>query len=147
MHGSVREIRERERLTTTRGKGKERGDGVDQRARVLERKEAENGEGRKEKKEWRKFGDRVKEEEEIEVNRGFEDEKWVNFIDFKVKEEVIDELFDNVRSRRGTASTSNVSLFYRSFSIYNACFWCCRWFVVQIYGFAHIQTCVAETLG
>ena len=51
MHGSVRERRERERLTATRGKGKERGDGVDQRARVLERKEAENGEGRKEKKE------------------------------------------------------------------------------------------------
>ena len=90
MHGSVRERRERERLIATRGKGKERGDGVDQRARVLERKE---------KKEWRKFGDRVKEEEKIEVNRGFEDEKWVNFIDFKVKEEVIDELFDNVRSR------------------------------------------------
>ena len=90
MHGSVRERRERERLIAMRGKGKERGDGVDQRARVLERKE---------KKEWRKFGDRVKEEEKIEVNRGFEDEKWVNFIDFKVKEEVIDELFDNVRSR------------------------------------------------
>ena len=108
MHGSVRERRERERLTATREKGKERGDGVDQRARVLERKE---------KKEWRKFGDRVKEEEKIEVNRGFEDEKWVNFIDSKVKEEVSDELFDNVRSRRGTASVSNINLFYRSFSI------------------------------
>ena len=90
MHDNVGERRGRERLTATREKGKERGDGVDQRARVLERKE---------KKEWRKFGDRVKEEEKIEVNRGFEDEKWVNFIDFKVKEEVIDELFDNVRSR------------------------------------------------
>ena len=71
----MRERRGRERLTTTREKGKERGDGVDQRDRVSERKEAENGEGRKEKKEQRKFGDRVKEEEEIEVNWGFEDEK------------------------------------------------------------------------
>ena len=62
-------------MTATREKGKERGDGVDQRARVSERKEAENGEGRKEKKEQRKFGDRVQEEEEIEVNWGFEDEK------------------------------------------------------------------------
>ena len=41
----------------------------------------------------------------------------MNFIDSKVKEEVSDELFDNVQSRRGTASVSNVSLFYRSFSI------------------------------
>ena len=37
MHGSVRERRGRERLTATRGMGKERGDGVDQRVRVLER--------------------------------------------------------------------------------------------------------------
>ena len=117
MHDNVGERRGRERLTATREKGKERGDAVEQRARVSERKVAENGEGRKEKKEWRKFGDRVKEEEEIEVNRGFEDEKWVNFIDSKVKEEVSDELFDNVRSRRGTASMSNINLFYRSFSI------------------------------
>ena len=62
-------------MTTTREKGKERGIGVDQRARVSKRNEVENGEGRKEKKKRRKFGDRVKEEEEIEVNRGFEDEK------------------------------------------------------------------------
>ena len=63
------ERRGRERFTATREKGKERGDGVDQRAKVLERKEAKNGEGRKEKKKQRKFGDRVKEEEEIEVKR------------------------------------------------------------------------------
>ena len=56
-------------MTATREKGKERGDGVDQRAKVSERKEANNGEGRKEKKKHRKFGDRVKEEEEIEVKR------------------------------------------------------------------------------
>ena len=125
MHDIVRERRGRERLTATREKGKERGNGVDQRARVSERKEEENGEGRKkrkERKERRKFGDRVKEEEEIEVNRGFEDEKRVNFIDSKFKEEVSDELIDNVWSRCGTVFASNVSLFYRSFSIYNACF-------------------------
>ena len=69
MHYSVSERRGRERLTATREKGKERGDGVDQRAKVSERKEANNGEGRKEKKKRRKFGDRVKEEEEIEVKR------------------------------------------------------------------------------
>ena len=51
MHDSVRERRGRERLIATREKGKERGDSVDQRARVSERKEAENGEGRKERKE------------------------------------------------------------------------------------------------
>ena len=56
-------------MTATREKGKERGNGVDQRVRVSKRNEAENGEGRKEKKKRRKFGDRVKEEEEIEVKR------------------------------------------------------------------------------
>ena len=56
-------------MTATREKGKERGNGVDQRARVSKRNEVENGEGRKEKKKRRKFGDRVKEEEEIEVKR------------------------------------------------------------------------------
>ena len=56
-------------MTTTREKGKERRNGVDKRVRVSKRNEAENGEGRKEKKKRRKFGDRVKEEEEIEVKR------------------------------------------------------------------------------
>ena len=56
-------------MTATREKGKERGNGVDQGARVSKRNEAENREGRKEKKKRRKFGDRVKEEEEIEVKR------------------------------------------------------------------------------
>ena len=51
MHDNVGERRGRERLTAMREKGKERGDGVDQRARVSERKVAKNGEGRKEKKE------------------------------------------------------------------------------------------------
>ncbi|KAK4578998.1 hypothetical protein RGQ29_028883 [Quercus rubra] len=105
--GSVERRHSSSHKRKDRGTSEERGDGVDKRARVSERKEAENGEGRKEKKERRKFGDRVKEEEEIEVDRGFEDEKRVNFIDSKAKEEVSDELFDNGRSRRGTASASN----------------------------------------
>ncbi|XP_023904047.1 protein RDM16 isoform X1 [Quercus suber] len=105
--GSVERRHSSSHKRKERGASEERGDGVDKRARVSERKEAENGEGRKEKKERRKFGDRVKEEEEIEVDRGFEDEKRVNFIDSKAKEEVSDELFDNGRSRRGTASASN----------------------------------------
>ena len=67
MHYSVRERRGRERLTAMREKGKERGDGVDQRARVSERNEAENGEGRKEKKKRRKFGDRVKKKRKLRL--------------------------------------------------------------------------------
>ena len=67
MHYSVRERRGRERLTAMREKGKERGNGVDQRARVSKRNEVENGEGRKEKKKRRKFGDRVKKKRKLRL--------------------------------------------------------------------------------
>ena len=54
-------------MTATREKGKERGNGVDQGARVSKRNEAENREGRKEKKKRRKFGDRVKKKRKLRL--------------------------------------------------------------------------------
>lgn len=96
-----------------RGGSGDRSDGVDKKARVSDRRRFDdgneaNGEGRKEKKERRRFEDRVKEEEEKEEDdRGFEDKKRVNvnLSEAKFKEEVSDEHFDNAWSL-GTANAS-----------------------------------------
>ena len=107
-----------------RGESEERGDGVEKKARVSERRRFEdgkdaNGEERKEKKkERRRFEDRVKEEEEEEKkDRGLEGGKRVSLSEV-IKEEVSDDEHFNDAQSTGTANASgsvgNVSLIANS---------------------------------